>query len=255
MNRKLLLALVATLGAGLVPSFAQTAPTLTLTPSVVSQYMFRGQRLGGPSFQPAVEYGDGPLTLGVWSNFPITDKVAGVSDPEFDFYGSYTYTINDAVTIVPGFTDYFYPHASTGAGFYKNTFEGNIALNYTYQGVKFTPKAYYDIVLKAYTLELSLSYAIPLKDIGSEIDLVGTYGTYKGKDFVKDSNPDTKGYGDYWLVGASMPFQVTKTSKITFGLAYTEGDNSYFKQGSAPKSVNTLAIGRAVASVSYAIGF
>src|SRR5207244_5964724 len=58
-----------------------------------SDLMFRGARLGGPSFEPSIEYDQGSLAVGVWSNFPIKSKVVGQSDPEFDFYGSYSFDI------------------------------------------------------------------------------------------------------------------------------------------------------------------
>src|SRR3954470_11149726 len=122
MKNKLLLVLVAALTTG-VSSHAQTTPTppapatvspptpsssWLIQPSVVSQYMFRGTRLGGPSFEPTVEFDSGNLALGIWSNFPIKDKVAGQSDPEIDPYGSYKLVINDAFNVQPGFTLYTY---------------------------------------------------------------------------------------------------------------------------------------------------
>ncbi len=108
------------------PVEAQTATpagTWTVTPAVVSQYMFRGVRIGGPSLQPAVEYGQGDLAAGLWANFPLKDKVPGVSDPEFDFYGSYTHSLNATTSVVTGATCYAYPNADKAAGFYQSTVE------------------------------------------------------------------------------------------------------------------------------------
>eukprot|EP01034_Spumella_vulgaris_P009614 gene9614-12185_t len=91
--KKQSIALLSALTIGSLSLSAQTAPapapaapsvTVTVTPSFVSQYMFRGQRLGGLSFQPVVEAAYGNLGLGIWSNIPINDKVVGVSDPEID---------------------------------------------------------------------------------------------------------------------------------------------------------------------------
>src|SRR5438874_2273891 len=104
MQKKLLLALVGALLAGAVSSSAQTPPPAVavpvapaapssswlIQPAVASTYMFRGARLGGAGFEPTIEYDAGPLAAGVWANFPFKDKVPGQSDPEFDFYGSYT---------------------------------------------------------------------------------------------------------------------------------------------------------------------
>src|ERR1700712_5055824 len=65
---------------------APAAPTASWTtpPAFVSQYMFRGVRLGGPSFEPAVEFDYDNIGLGVWANYPMSDKVVGQSDPEID---------------------------------------------------------------------------------------------------------------------------------------------------------------------------
>src|SRR3954468_6212334 len=95
MHKKILLACVSGLALALSGAFAQTpagqtppatptpavpaAPSwsVTATPSVVSQYMFRGVRLGGASFEPTVEADYGNLALLVWANFPIKNKVPG----------------------------------------------------------------------------------------------------------------------------------------------------------------------------------
>lgn len=264
MNNKLLLVLSSALTMALVsPSRAQTAPapaatpayTVTLTGTVVSNYMFRGQRLSGLSAQPAVEYASGDLGVGVWTNFPIKDDVPDTSDPEIDLYGYYNVKVNDQVTVVPGFTYYWYPNATTANGFYRSTFEPNIAVNYTIGGLKLTPKLYYDFMLHGPTWEATAFYAIPLKDVGSELDFTATFGTFKQTDVARDGNPSTKAWGDYWLVGVAMPFQLAPNQKLTVGLAYTEGRNAYFKTGTFPKAGNSLAVGKSVFSVSYAWTF
>ena len=260
------LALLSALALGALSLSAQTtapvpapvaAPSvaITVTPAFVSQYMFRGQRLGGPSFEPTVEAAYGNFTAGVWANFPIKNKVVGQSDPELDFYGSYTSVISDTLSVVPGFTYYVYPNAKAKDGFYKGTFEPSLAVNYTVSGVKLTPKVYYDFVLDAPTFEFTSAYAVALKDLGTELDFTGTYGTYLANDAVKDSTPRTKAWGNYWLVGVAAPFQLTKESKLTVGFAYTKGDNAYVKAGSAPKFINTSAVGRGVVTVSYSYAF
>lgn len=267
MTKKLLVALLGAAAVGVASMNAQApaapvapaapapAYTLTATATAVSQYMFRGQRLGGPSWQPAVEFGTGDLTVGLWSNLPFKDKVTDVSDPEFDLYGSYTFNVNKQLSVVPGFTFYDYPKAPTNIGFYRSTFEPNIAVNYTVADIKLTPKFYYDTVLRGPTYEFTAAYALPLKDLGTELDFTAQAGTFIQKDVAKDSNPDTKAWGDYWLLGVAAPFQITKASKFTIGYAYTEGRDAYYKQGSAPRTPNTVAVGRGVVTLSYAYSF
>lgn len=243
--------------AAAAPAAAAPASSVSVvfTPAVVSQYMFRGVRLGGLSFEPAIEVDAGNLALGVWSNFPLADKVPGQSDPEIDPYGSYSITVNDSVSIAPGFTWYNYPNADTSNGFYKSTFEPNIALNYTAGPVKFTPKLYYDLILKGPTYELTVAYTTPLKDIGSELDWTAVGGTYDITDAAKGANPAVKNWGDYYLIGVAMPFTVGKSGKLSIGYAYTKGSSNFFKAGSTPQVENTAALGRGVATVSYAYTF
>jgi uncharacterized protein (TIGR02001 family) len=258
MNKKTIALILGVVAAWAVPAEAQTsapAVTVSLTPAFVSQYMFRGQRLGGLSFEPTVEVDAGNLGVGVWANFPVDDKVPGISDPEIDPYAYYTFKLSDSLSIVPGATLYTYPSADTTQGFYRTTFEPNIALNYTVNGVKLTPKLYYDFVLDGPTLEMTAAYALPVKEIGTELDFVATWGTYEQKDIAKNFTPKVKAWGDYWLAGVSAPVQINKDSKLVLGAAYTKGTNQWVKQGGTPRSRNTLAVGRPVFSVSYSYSF
>lgn len=263
MKKRLLLALTAGLGAAAIrpPAQAAAAPaapsiSVTATVSAVSQYMFRGLRLSDGGLQPSVEVSAGNLVLGAWASVPFDgDKVPDSSDPEIDFYGAYNLALEDGLTLTPGFTLYHYPKAPTNAGFYRNTFEPNIALSWIVDGVKLTPKVYYDVVLKGPTYELTAFYALPLKGLGSELDFTLTYGGYKWKDTANDASPDVKAWGQYWLAGVAAPFQLTPTSKLTVGFAYTEGTKAYTKAGSFGKVPNSLALGRGVATVSYSLSF
>jgi uncharacterized protein (TIGR02001 family) len=261
MIKKLLLSLLSVAAVGTVNTRAQApaarapAYTVTSTFTAVSQYMFRGQRLGGPSWQPSVEVGAGDFTAGLWSNLPFKDKVKDTSAPEFDLYGSYTVNVDKDLSIVPGFTFYDYPKAPTNGGFYRSTIEPSLALNYTVAGVKLTPKLYYDFTLSGPTYELTAAYAFPLKDLGTELDFTGQVGSYIQRDVANKTTPDVKAWGNYWQLGVAAPFQITKESKLTVGFAYTEGTSAFVKQGNARRAENPLAVGRGVVTVSYSYAF
>jgi len=243
------------------PAATPDSLSFTFTPSYVTTYMFRGQRLGGQSLEPSFEGDYGNLALGVWTDFPYDyeNRVPGQSDPEIDPYGSYTFNLTDSLSIQPGFTWYTYCTAPTDQGFYRMTFEPNLAVNYTVDGVKFTPKYYHDVILHTATYEFNAAYTVPFKSIGSEFDFSGTVGTYLGTDVVntgKATNPvNTKAWGNYWLVGVSMPFQLTPHWKLILGWAYTEGSGAYAKVGTLPKMINTEAVGRGVGSGALAFTF
>jgi uncharacterized protein (TIGR02001 family) len=264
MKTRIHLLLASLAGLATTASNAQTAApapaassgvAFTASASVVSEYMFRGQRLNGAGFQPSIEMTAGNLTAGLWTNFVLDDKVPDSSDPEIDLYGSYTFSLGKDLTLVPGATVYYYPSAPTSAGYYRTSFEPSLALNYTIEGVKLTPKAYYDMTLEGATYEFTAAYAIPLKDIGSELGLTATVGTYLYKEFANHTSPSVKAWGDYWLVGVTMPFQLDKNSKLSVGFAYTEGRDAFTKQGSSGRAPNSLALGRGVVTVAYALSF
>ncbi len=229
--------------------------SVTVAPTMVSQYTFRGVRRDGPSFQPMIEYGSGSIVAGLWTSFPLGDRVPGQSNPEIDPYGFYTIELAKDLTLQPGFIFYTYPHAEGKNGFYKTTFEPSLGLNYTVVGIKLTPKIYYDAVLKQTLLEASAVYAVPLKGAGTEIDFLGTYGTFKATAAFEDTTPAVKNWGNYWLAGVTLPFQINKETKLSIGWAYTKGNDNFFKQGSLPKFVNTGAVGRGVATISCAFTF
>jgi len=261
MNKTLLIALAGVLSVGTLNMRAQSgtpvdAPTVTANVAAVSQYMFRGQRLGGLSLQPSVEFGGmagGGLTLGVWATKPISNRVPNVSDPEVDFYGAYSVTMSENLTLVPGFTYYFYPNLPNLV--HKSTFEPSLALNYTMSGVRLTPKVYYDTTLEGATWEISGGNSVALARLGITVDLNVTYGTFKLMDVAKNATPRVKNWGSYFIAGVSLPIQLSSNSKLTIGWAYHEGWQNKFKQGGLPQSTNPLQASRGVVSANYSLSF
>lgn len=237
------------------PESAPSSVSVTVTPAFVSQYMFRGMKLGGTCFQPTVEFGAGSLAFGIWSSFPVGDRIAGVSDPEIDPYASYTIAVSDKLSVVPGVTWYNYPDADKSAGFYKSTFEPSLAANYTVGGVTLTPKFYYDLILHGPTYEFSAAFSVPLKEAGTELAFSATLGTYKWTDSIENALKPVKNWGDYWQAGVTMPFAISESSKFSLGLAYQQGSNNWFKEGTLPRVKNLSAVGRAVVTVSYSVKF
>ena len=257
MNRTFFLVL-ATAGVPWVQAPGAETPavwTVSVTPAVVTQYMYRGVRDGGCSFQPTVEADCGNLGVGVWANQPLADKVPGVSDPEIDPYVYYTLNLSDAVSLQPELYVYTYVRAPLDRGAYHATVEPNLALNYTWHAVKFTPKLYYDLVLQGPTCELNAAAAVALPGLGTELDFNATAGSFHLGNVVNDAIPKVKNWGDYWLLGVSVPVTLSKAAKLNVGFAYTQGSGNYYKQGSAPKWVNPAAVGRGVVSLSCAFTF
>jgi uncharacterized protein (TIGR02001 family) len=256
MNKILLIALAGALSTGSLDLRAQSDTSVTTNVALVSQYMFRGQRLGGMSVQPSVEIGglaEGRLALGVWYSKPMTNAIPDVSDPEVDFYGSYTIELTERLNLVPGFTTYFYP-GTTNAG-HKQTHESSLALTYSVAGVQLMPKVYYDHTLEGGTLEIAGAHSIALSNLGITVDLSATYGTSKWDNVAKNVFPQVKNWGSYFSVGFSLPLIVTPDSRMAIGYAYHKGWQNKFKQGGLPQSRNSLQASRGVGSVNYSLSF
>ena len=187
--------------------------TISLTPSVVSEYMFRGVRVGGLAFQPTVELSSGNFGLGVWTSTFFNDRTSGDSDPEVDPYAYYTFKVNDRLSLTPGFSVYTYPDADESAGYFKSTFEPYFGFNYTMGGVTLAPKIYYDTVQKGATYEMNSSYSVALVAQKTSLDFAFTIGTYSWKNSEKGAVPELKNRGDYFQIGVSSPFQLAENLK------------------------------------------
>ena len=224
----------------------------TVSPSVVSQYVFRGVKFADASLQPSIEYTAGPVALGVWSNVALDHREADAADPELDLYGSYIIsTFSGALRVVPGFCLYTYPDTPRQSGLYSATFEPSLAAIFSAGGLQFTPKVYYDLTLRGATYELTTAIALPLKRLGTELDFFLTAGSYKYRDAVKDSAPRVEKWGDYWTFGVSVPVQISIQSRLTFSLFHSEGINAFQKLGNLPKMRNAATGGHTGASLSY----
>lgn len=224
--------------------------SVTVTPSFMSQYMFRGVRLGGSSFQPAAELTIEDFTAGLWASFPVSDRVPGQSDPEFDPYISYTFELCENLSLEPGFIAYIYPNADTANGLYRATYEPYLSLDYTVGKLTLTPKVYYDLIMEGPTFELNTMYAVLFNKLHTELDLSASVGMYFWDDSVKDESPRIRNSGSYYQIGVSLPFEIGEHLTITPGVAYAEGFDNYYKSSGAPREKNTSAVGRVVASFS-----
>ena len=209
------IALVAALLAGAsAPLVAQSSSySVTMDFPYVSKYVFRGTQVAKSSFQPSVEATVGNFYAGLWVNSPIVNPhdATGAAKKEIDVYAGYNLKISDTLKADIGFTYYYYPQANKHLT-REYTYESSFGLNWTLGG--FTPStyAYYDFKLKAWTFQGSLGYSVPLKDIGTSLDLNGTIGTVQ-----TDGGDDYS----YYSVGVTVPFKLSETAKFNLGVTYT----------------------------------
>lgn len=226
----------------------------SLTTAVVSRYMFRGVRVGGESLQPSLDYTRGPLALGIWGSAGLANQVAGDSDPEMDFYGAYSFSHDNGTwSVTPGLNIYTYPDARRADGLYRATFEPSLAASAILGGIRFTPALHHDLTLRGTTAELTAEFAVPLTTLGTELGFSATVGTYKWNAATAGASPREKNWGDYWSAGVTLPYQVSARSSVSLAVAYAEGRNNFYKQGTDPKQPNEDAVGRLVVTLSYTV--
>jgi hypothetical protein len=77
----------------------ESSSPFSLGADVVSNYVWRGSKFGGPSIQPYIELGLGNFAVGTWGSFSLN----GADVLENDFYLSYS--VGD---LSLAFTDYYY---------------------------------------------------------------------------------------------------------------------------------------------------
>lgn len=219
-----LAAILAILSLAHAPRLSAQEPTGSITAAWTSEYLFRGQRLAGPSFQPDVEM-DGPnWTAGVAASFPTGDRAGALSGEEIDPYASLTWSVSPEFSVQPGATWYTYPDGvglwdagpTEGPRNRRQAIEPNLALNFTAGAVKLTPKAYVDLVRHILTAELNASTAVPLRDIGTELDFGATLGGYR-------PFSGSLGQGDYWLLQTTLPYQLGRHWRAAATAGYSAG--------------------------------
>ncbi len=90
---------------------------------LVSSYVWRGVKYGGPSLQPYVEFGIAGFAIGAWGSFEIGPIDETVN--EADLYLGYGFDFG----LFIGLTDYYYqgiPYFRYGTDSASHAFEGNL---------------------------------------------------------------------------------------------------------------------------------
>jgi hypothetical protein len=190
--------------------------------------MFRGERRAGPSFQPSVEADGAGFAGGVWMSFPVADRFAEQANPETDGYASYTFSLEPSLSLQPGFTYYNFARG-TGT---PSAFEPNLALNWTADGIRLTPKVYEDVTRHIFTGEVNAVTAVPLRSWGTELDLGATLGDFSGN----------RERGGYWLAQVTVPYQLGAHARASLGYGYTEGFSGHNAPLEASRGVVTVSL-------------
>jgi uncharacterized protein (TIGR02001 family) len=215
--KKTLPLIAALLTSGLAALSAQAGDySVTVDFPYATKYVFRGQEIARSALQPSVEVTANSFYAGVWTNTPLVDPhdPTGAARQELDLYGGYNLKLSDSLKLETGLTFYYYPQAVARLT-REHTTEASLGLNWTVGG--FTPAvfAYYDFSLKNWTVQGSLGYSVPLKNLGASLDLNSAVG------YV---DPDVGASYTYYSLGLSVPVKLSDAIKFSVGVSYTGND-------------------------------
>lgn len=165
-------------------AFAEDDSNVSVSFSIdyVTEYVFRGVSLAGDAFQPGAEISVGNFTAGVWASV-ASGKESTVFADEIDFYVGYGFDLGEKISANVGAVLYHYPQSGGVFDIGAND-AGTVEI---YGGLGFdaplapSVTAYYDLNLKAFTLEGGAEYSVPVGektsfDISASAGLVTVNG-------------------------------------------------------------------------------
>lgn len=242
---------VASLSAFAVPAAqADDAPAVSLSGSaaVVSDYRWRGlsQTFKKPAVQVGINLG---LPAGFYAGF-WGSSISGIEYPdtaslETDWFGGYTYHLNDDVSFDVGGIYVYYPQASGNSSI--NTTEFHIAATYKWLTATYNVDAskYYGVAGSKGSNYIQLDGHYPLTD-------ALTLDAHIGHQKIRGTGNNGLSYTD-WLLGATytMP-KDTFAPGWAVSLAYidTNAKKSLYTYTSASGQSKDIASATAVLSIS-----
>lgn len=231
-----LAALVAGVSAQAQDAAAEgSALSVTVDVSYVSDYVFRGVKLGDASVQPSIEAAYGDFYAGVWHTSELSGDTGGT---ETDLYAGYGFEVSDVISLDAGVTQYTYNGGSGNDS--TEVYVGATA------DVLLSPSlyAYYDFDYENVTLEASIGYSIPVDAINASIDLSGKVGYVDLDQAIGGEDNYT-----YFVAGVAVPYALSETATLTVGVDYiynTEETLAGFNGGD-----DDIIVGKAGISIGF----
>lgn len=222
---KKLLLLLAALGSASALGAAGSPSDYAVTTdfSYTSDYVFRGVKSAGNSFQPSVEFASGDFNAGLWTNQPVTKS----ENNEVDLYAGYRWNVNSRFAVEGAATYYLYPESRASLGQTKNSYE--LSVGASYDVAPLTPSLFYyhDFRLKSDTLQASIGHKMPLGGVSA-----ATFDTsiFAGSVRFKDLLPDAPGAAvhesySYYGIDVSIPYKLAANATFTVAAHYARNQN------------------------------
>ena len=191
-----------------VPAPAPAPPAYSVMTdfTYTTKYVFRGLQATKGAFQPSVKLAAGDFYAGIWASAPVNRGY----ELEIDYNAGYGLKMSDTWSIDSGLTVYTYPGLDTRGGADKATVEPFVGLNGTFGALTTGTYAYYDLTLKAFTLQEALGYGVAVSD-----NISANIGATAGH-----VSPDAGNGYTYYGVGVTLPWKLSERATFTAGLQY-----------------------------------
>ncbi len=216
MNKNLIVAAFALAAVGANAQETQkSAYSVTTDFTYTSRYVFRGIENTTSAFQPSVELSAGDAYIGVWTNQPVTRKQSN----EVDVYGGYQFRANENLSFEAVGSYYYYPEARSGE--LHDSYEGGLGASYEVSGITTSVYGYYDFRLQATTLQGSIGYSYPLKNLGTSLDFSANYGTVFAKNWGGTRADESY---NYFGADVSLPYHLSEKASVVVAAHYAGND-------------------------------
>lgn len=121
MDKRVLLPTGLTLSLIISAAAEEGKMTFSIANDFASKYVWRGHNLTDDwVWQPSIGLSSGAWSAGIWGNLDMTDKNYQSGEfTEYDFYGSYAFSVTDELTMTMGYIYYRFPSAGSTQEIYS----------------------------------------------------------------------------------------------------------------------------------------
>lgn len=221
--RKTLFAAFAllTAAAGLQAEEAKSSYSITSDFTYTTRYFFRGVKNQDSAFQPSVTFAQGPLSLGIWTSQALDNKTTSwAQGKEYDFFGGYTWALNEKYSLSAGGTYYYYPSARPSLSEPKKTYEASLGVAGPVGPLTGKLTMFHDFKLDSNTFQADLGYSVPMSSGSFDV------GVYYGYNDINDGDGDLPGGTGftykYYGVDASISVKLSDKATAKLGGHWTD---------------------------------
>ncbi|MBX3736854.1 MAG: TorF family putative porin [Candidatus Didemnitutus sp.] len=221
MRKTLLAALALIAAAGLSAEEAKSSYSITSDVTYTTRYFFRGVKNQDSALQPSVTYTQGAFSGGIWTSQALGNKdTSWAQGKEYDFFGGYTFSLENNASVTLGGTYYYYPSARPSLSEAKKSYEGSIAFAAPVGPLSGKFTVFHDFKFDSNTLQADLGYSVPMSNGSFDV------GAYFGYNDIGDGDadlPGTAGYTyKYYGLDASVSIKLSDKATAKLGGHWTD---------------------------------